>query len=286
MRGTQSQVSQMSAWATECFGDRAAQVRGQLAASLLEAAGNAQDAQKSSRSGKRYAYGSTLMSRRYEALLDGFRNEPGFQAVRPHGSPHHLVVLDGNLFLPFRYAEDDTTPISEARVGDGRVSALVRELFTRFGPAPAYYQEALDVTAGLPDGEDAREAEEAEQAELAAARPVLAQLPGDTRLIPVAYAANAQAGLLRLYWGEAGLIDDMGRVHWAHCEPIPLLSALPWFTPAAEPGQDTERFDQGAEPGLDLTRRPAAERALPALFPVRGESSGDVVPIAAADDRS
>lgn len=272
MRGTQ--MSQMSSWATERFGERAAQVRGQLAASLLEASGNAQDAQKSSRSGKRYAYGSTLMARRYEALLDGFRAMPGFQSVRPHGSPHHLVVLDGNLFLPFRYAEDDTTPISEARVGDGRVSALVRELFNRFGPAPSYYQEVLDIATTLP--QDA-EAEEADLAELAAARPVLAQLPDDTRLIPVAYAANAQAGMLRLYWGEAELIDDMGRVHWVHCEQIPLLSALPWVTPAVSPAQ---RFDEGSEPGLDLTRRPAAERT---LFPVTG--SGEVTSIAAADER-
>ncbi|MFC4533910.1 hypothetical protein [Sphaerisporangium dianthi] len=258
--------AEMSAWAVERFGERAEAVRGRLAASLLEAAGNAQDAQKSSRSDKRYAYGSTLMARRYEALVDGFRNEPGFQVVRPHGSPHHLVVLDGNLLLPFRYADDDTTPISEARVGDGRVSALVRELFTRFGPKTRYHQEVLDL-----DGDD--EGEAAGLRELAEARPLLARLPADTRLIPVAYAANAQASLLKLYWGEAELIDDMGRVHWVHCEQIPLLTALPWVpqsVPAAEPDL-ASRFDQIAEPGLPLSSRPETERANGRPFPADGE---------------
>ncbi|MFC4591648.1 hypothetical protein [Sphaerisporangium corydalis] len=269
----------ISRWATERFGERAASVRGQLAASLLEAAGNAQDAQKSSRSDKRYAYGSTLMARRYEALVDGFKNDPGFQVVRPYGSPHHLVVLDGNLILPFRYAEDDTTPISEARVSDGRVSALVRELFTRFAPATTYHQEVLDLALASDD-------EETQLAELAAARPLLAQLPADTRLIPVAYAANAQASLLKLYWGEAELLDDMGRIHWTHVEQIPLLTALPWVTqglPTAEPDM-AGRFDHGAEPDLTLVRRPAVERENAKIFPVHSEST-DESPIADADER-
>ncbi|MCW2881685.1 MAG: hypothetical protein JWQ95_5785 [Sphaerisporangium sp.] len=271
---------QISSWAAERFGERAASVRGQLAASLIEAAGNAQDAQKSSRSDKRYAYGSTLMARRYEALVDGFRNEPGFHVVRPYGSPHHLVVLDGNLLLPFRYAEDDTTPISEARVSDGRVSALVRELFTRFGPKTTYHQEELDLALAVDD-------EQAQLDELAAARPLLAQLPGDTRLIPVAYAANAQASLLKLYWGEAQLIDDMGRVDWLHCEQIPLLTALPWVAqglPVAEPDA-AARFDRGAEPDLTLVRRPAVERENAMIFPVNSETT-DELPIADADERS
>jgi catechol 2,3-dioxygenase-like lactoylglutathione lyase family enzyme len=269
---------QISSWATERFGKRAASVRGQLAASLIEAAGNAQDAQKSSRSDKRYAYGSTLMARRYEALVDGFRNEPGFQVVRPYGSPHHLVVLDGNLLLPFRYAEDDTTPISEARVSDGRVSALVRELFTRFAPKTTYHQEELDLAFAVDD-------EEAQLAELAAAHPLLAQLPGDTRLIPVAYAANAQASLLKLYWGEAQLLDDMGRLDWIHCEQIPLLTALPWVAqglPAAEPDA-AARFDRGAEPDLTLVRRPAVERENAMIFPVNSETTDE--PPIAADER-
>ncbi|RCG30215.1 hypothetical protein DQ384_15800 [Sphaerisporangium album] len=270
----------MSSWATERFGARAADVRRQLAASLREAAENAQDAQKWSRSDKRYAYGSTLMARRYEALVAGFRNEPGFQVIRPYRSPHHLVVLDGNLFLPFRYAEDDTTPISEARISDGRVSALARELFTRYGPRTIYTQEELDL--GVDEHDD----------ELDEVRPLLARLPADTRLIPVAYAANAQASLLRLYWGEAELVDDLGHIHWLHCEPIPLLAASSPWVPQTVPldrpdaAPDTAaRFDAAAEPDLTLTRRPAVERENPALFPVRSEPH-DEPRTADADERA
>ncbi|GII86695.1 hypothetical protein Ssi03_46850 [Sphaerisporangium siamense] len=243
----------MSTWAAERFGARAADVRQRLATSLREAAENAQDAQKWSRSDKRYAYGSTLMARRYEALVAGFRDEPGFQVIRPYRSPHHLVVLDGNLFLPFRFAEDDFTPVSEARVSDGRVSALARELFTRYGPRTIYQQQELDL--GVLEDED--EAEDV--------LPLLRRLPADTRLIPVAYAANARAGLLRLYWGEAELIDDRGHIYWLHCEPIPLRESSPWVPQALPLGSPAARFDAAAEPGLDLAHRSALDRALSAV---------------------
>ncbi|MEZ0076450.1 hypothetical protein [Planotetraspora sp. GP83] len=233
-----------SSWAVGRFGDRADFVRQQLVTSLLEAMGNAQDAQRWSRSDKRFPYGQTMMTRRYEALVEGFRNEPGFQMVKPYGSPHHLVVLDGNLLLPFRYAEDDTTPITEARITDGRISALARELFTRYGPAASYRQLTLE-----------------DEAELAEVRPTLAGLPDDTRLIPVAYAGNAQAGLLRLYWGEAELIDEFGRLRWHHYEPIPLLAAHTATLLPAQPGTAT-RFDHGAVPDLGLSPRESQRTAV------------------------
>ncbi|MER5623950.1 hypothetical protein ABT061_23220 [Streptosporangium sp. NPDC002544] len=262
-----------SSWARERFGERAEVVRRQLAASLLEAMGNAQDAQSSAHSDKRYTYGFTMMARRYEALAEGLRDEPGFRLVRPHGSAHHLVVLGGNLLLPFRYAEDDRTPISEARISDGRISSLVRELFDRFGPATSYRQEELDLAL---DGGSAQE-----ELDLSAGadgpatvRPALTGLPDETRLVPVAYAGNAQAGLLRLYWGEAELVDEFGRIRWLHHEPIPLpaastgpLSGL-WAT---EPGA-ASRFDGGLLPDLALSTRSSAERKNGKIFPVGSEA--------------
>ncbi|MEU9832579.1 hypothetical protein AB0D67_13710 [Streptosporangium sp. NPDC048047] len=254
-------ASPLSGWARERFGERADAVRRQLATSLLEAVGNAQDAQRSSLSDKNFAYGSALMTRRYEAIVEGFQNESGFQTVRPYGSPHHLVVLDGNLLLPFRYAKDDRTSIAEARVSDGRISALVRELFDRFGPAPSYHQEELCLSAQ-------------EEAERASVRVELERLPADTRLIPVAYAGNAQAGLLRLYWGEAELIDEFGRIRWLHCEPVPLAglpsgSAAPlWHIPPAT----AARFDHGSLPDLALHARSPIERKNGTIFPVSSEA--------------
>ncbi|MER5644578.1 hypothetical protein [Streptosporangium sp. NPDC002524] len=286
-QGPDRSWGRVSGWAGERFGDRADVVRRQLATSLLEAMGNAQDAQSSGHSDKRYTYGFTMMARRYEAIAEGLRDEPGFRLVRPHGSPHHLVVLGGNLLLPFRYAEDDRTPISEARVSDGRISALVRELFDRFGPATSYRQEELDLALAE---EPARSAQppQSTQEELdlsagadgpATVRPALTGLPGDTRLVPVAYAGNAQAGLLRLYWGEAELIDEFGRIRWLHHEPIPLPAASPgavrdlWAT---EPGA-TSRFDDGLVPALALSTRSPAERKNGKIFPVSSEAPEETV---------
>ncbi|WP_440098245.1 hypothetical protein [Streptosporangium sp. H16] len=274
-------ADRVSSWASERFGDRADAVRGRLAASLLEAMGNAQDAQSSGHSDKRYTYGFTMMARRYEAIAEGLRDEPGFQLVRPHGSPHHLVVLGGNLLLPFRYAEDDRTPISEARVSDGRISSLVRELFDRFGPATSYRQEELDLALGEESAQPAQE-----ELDLSAGadgpatvRPALTGLPGDTRLVPVAYAGNAQAGLLRLYWGEAELIDEFGRIRWLHHEPIPLPAASPGAVRGlwtADPGA-ASRFDDGLVPALALSTRSPAERKSGKIFPVSSEAPEETV---------
>ncbi|GAA4594553.1 hypothetical protein GCM10023194_61760 [Planotetraspora phitsanulokensis] len=272
-------------WAAGRFGDRAGAVRRQIVASLTEAVANAQDAQRWSRSDKHFTYGHTLMTRRYEALAEGFRHEPGFQTVRPYASPHRLVLLDGNLLLPFRYAEDDTTPVSTARISDGRISALVRELFNRFGPAAAYRQEELDLSIGWdgernPDDRPSTEGADGRQADGAAIRPSLPHLPEDTRLVPVAYAGNAHTGLLRLYWGEAELLDDLGHLRWLHCEPIPLTIApssggVPEAVGAA-------RFDQGALPDLALRARPPVERANETMFPVHSEAQQETA--VTADD--
>ncbi|GAA4558894.1 hypothetical protein GCM10023193_14790 [Planotetraspora kaengkrachanensis] len=275
-------------WAAGRFGDRAEAVRRQIVASLTEAVANAQDAQRWSRSDKNFPYGHTLMTRRYEALVEGFRDEPGFQTVRPYTSPHRLVLLDGNLLLPFRYAEDDTTPVSTARISDGRISALVRELFDRFGPAAVYRQEELDLSIGWEgdwEGEPSPEAWPAgdeggtRQAD-GAMRPALPHLPEDTRLVPIAYAGNAHAGLLRLYWGEAELLDDLGHLRWLHYEPIPLTIASPsaGLTEAA----GAARFDQGALPDLVLRARPPVERANEAMFPVHNEAQQETA--VTADD--
>ena len=121
-----------------------------------------------------------------------------FQIVRSAGSPFDLVVLNGNLLFPFRYAQDATVPIREARITDRHVSERIRMLFSRFGPRPAYKQDSL-----LPEDAD-------QEPELAALGPALAELPADTRLVLVAFACNDQAGLINAWWGEAELTDESG----------------------------------------------------------------------------
>lgn len=258
-----------SDWAYARFGEHVDEVRQAVAEALVEAMNDAQDAQRSSRSDKQYAYGATLMARRYETIAARLGNRSDVRFVRPYGSPHELTIVDGNLLFPFRYSKDGRTPITEARVGDRRVSGLIRELFRRFSPEPTYEQEALELFA-----EDDND--------LAPLRPALAELPDGTHLVLIAYAGNAQAGLFNVYWGEAELIDDFGRLHWLHCEPISLL-AVTGPLPALDevrPGDTAARFDRGAVPDLTISPRPAGE-------PVTAddEDSGETA-VAAGDEHA
>jgi hypothetical protein len=251
-------------WATGCFGDLAPVMRELIVKSFREAVSSAQDAQDASLSTKRFPYGSTLMIRRYEALVANLRDLPDAQVVKPTGAPYELVVVRGNLIFPFRYAEDDRTSIVDAQVGGGRISELVMKLFERFGAKPAYVQDSLlDVE---------------EEAEL---RPILTHLPEGTRLILVAYAANSQAGLLKLYWGEATLGDRSGHVKWVHYEEIPLIGPDGSLRGLSKPDlADAGRFDQGEVPGLEITTRPVIERKNESVFPVSSEAEDETAPAA------
>jgi hypothetical protein len=269
-----SEAPPLSEWAHQRFGEHTDEVRQALAQALVEAMNDAQDAQRSSRSDKQYAYGSTLMARRYETIVAMLGSRSDVQVIKPHASPHELTVVDGNLLFPFRYSKDGRTPIGEARISDRRVSGLIRELFRRFSPEPTYEQEALELFAD-------------EEAELAPLRPALAELPDDTHLVLVAYAGNAQAGLFNVYWGEAELIDEFGRIRWIHHEPLPLL------VPSAYSGRHlvatgyaeedpAARFDE--VPGVPMTTRSPIEREGGEALSAYGEPTGDV-PASGADER-
>lgn len=253
-----------SEWAYARFGERTGQVRQAVAEALVEAMEDARDAQRSSRSDKQYAYGATLMARRYETIAARFNEMPDVRFVRPYGSPHELTIVGGNLLFPFRYSKDGRTPISEARVSDRRVSGLIRELFRRFSLEPTYEQEALELFA-----ED--------ETDLVPLRPALDELPDDTHLVLIAYAGNAQAGLFHVYWGEAELIDEFGRIRWRYHEPLPLL------TPSAYVGRHLTvagadgAGDGGRMPTVPMSPRPAVA---PGEFPVGEEP----VPSAPAGD--
>lgn len=238
-------------WAHERFGEHTDEVRQALAEALVEAMNDAQDAQRFSRSDKQYAYGSTLMTRRYETIAARLGGRSDVRVIRPHASPHELTIVDGNLLFPFRYSKDGRTPISEARISDGRVSGLIRELFRRFGPEPAYEQEALDLFT---------DDEGAEGAEIPPLRPALARLPDETRLVLVAYAGNAHAGLFNAYWGEAELIDEFGRIRWTRHEPIPLLVPSPHSGRHLAATGYVEGEPGVEEPGVPMTTRWPGER--------------------------
>ncbi|HEX4813452.1 MAG TPA: hypothetical protein VFV66_11950 [Nonomuraea sp.] len=230
----------VSRWAEETFGQRAAAIRQAVAEALSVALDNARDAQTAAQTDHTHPFGFTLMSRKFEALAEAFGDMGDVRIVKPAGSAHELVVLDGKLLFPFRYAKDRSVSVMSARVGEGRPSALVQALFDRFGPEPVMRQLALADVA--PHAVPVAEA--------------LGDLGDDVRLVLIAYACNAHAGLLDAWWGEAELLDRTGSLRWHHCEMIPLAAAAG----AEQTAVPASAFDQGAVP-------------TPAVLPIRAEAA-------------
>ncbi|MEU4157875.1 hypothetical protein [Actinoplanes sp. NPDC026670] len=252
----------ISGWAQQRFGERVEQVRLAVVQATLAAVLDAQDAHREGKSDKRYTFGMTLMVRKYERLVESLADMDGAQLVRPPGSAHQLVLLDDNLFFPFKYAKDGATALSQARVGDGRVSALVADLFHRFGAQPAHQAVPFPLFDTEPGTDDT---------ELQSA---LDMLPPTTKLILVAFAANERSGLIDGAWGEGHLVDGAGHLRWVpgryEMLPFDALTGSAGTVPQPRAAADTAesaRFDAGAMPTVSLTARPPIERANSDTFP-------------------
>jgi hypothetical protein len=253
----------ISGWARQRFGERAQLVRKAVVQALSATVTDAQDAHKEGKSDKLYTFGWTLAVRKYERLVEALRDMDDVDLVRPPGSPHNLVLFGENLLYPFRYAKDAATPLSEARVTDGRVSAMVAELFQRFGPEPTHQE----VTFPLFDPEPSPDDDEF--------RSALDRVPPQTKLILIAFACNERSGLIDAAWGEGELVDSTGHLRWLPgCyEPLPIAAAAvesPGWVPQPRAVGDMAgetRFDKGAMPAVPLTARPPIERANSDTFP-------------------
>ncbi|RLK09508.1 hypothetical protein DER29_6012 [Micromonospora sp. M71_S20] len=252
-------------WARQRFGERAEHMRDAAVEALRAAVIDAQDAHKEGKSDKLYTFGWTLAVRKYERLVEALRDMDDVQLVRPAGSPHNLVLFGDNLFYPFRYAKDGATALSDARVTDGRVSAMVTELFQRFGPEPTHQADPFPLFA--PDPEPSADDDEF--------RSALDMLPPTTKLILVAFACNEHSGLIDAAWGEGELVDGAGHLRWLPgCyEPLPVgapVTGSPVSVPEPRVAGDTvgnTRFDNGTMPTVPLSARPPVERANNDVFP-------------------
>lgn len=263
-------------WGRERFGERAGHVCAALVGALHQALTDAQNAHKEGKSKKLFTFGSTQATRRYECIVEALKEMGGVQIIRPSGSPHELVVLDGNLIYPFRYAKDSSTPIHRARVTEKKVSGLIAELFRFYGPEPqqpSLFDPADDDAEG--DGAEER-------------TPVLTRLSEGTRLALLGYASNDRSGVLNAWIGE-GELGHRGRVQWLRVEqlslttpdsgggegrgpsgpvPVPRLSGPTGPAGSAAAGP---RFDDGAMPTVPLMARAPVERANSDQFPPETE---------------
>jgi hypothetical protein len=245
----------MSQWAQDTFGQRAGMIRQGVAEALSVATENAQDAQKMAQTDHLHPFGFTLMSRKFEALAEAFEDVGDVRVVRPGGSQHELVLLDGKLLFPFRYAKDRSLSVMSARIGEGKPSVLTRALFDKFGPEPTMRQLALHDVAP----------------EIAPVAEALTDLPEGTSLVLIAYACNAHAGLLDVWWGQAELLDRAGSLRWHVCEPIPLVRDTSSAVRATEPAAV---FGQGVMPTPALNPRGGAAR-ITEPTPIRRQAAGD-----------
>jgi hypothetical protein len=156
-----------------------------------------------------HAYGGAWPAQ-YEELVSYLGELDGVEVVRPTGSAVHLVVVNGILLVPFRYADDLATPLTDARVTQ-KLNKTCRALLSQFGPDSDTQQLTLtDELFPVHDDETTPGA----------------TLLGDVEpdgMVLIFFAANVDAGVLGIGWGEAALPSD-GSLQWKHSELLPLAT--------------------------------------------------------------
>jgi hypothetical protein len=236
-----------SEWAVGRFGEQYATQLIELVPSALGVAVNRQiDAHLASGLDSMYAYGGAWPVV-YEELVDHVRGLDGVQVLHPKGKSFQLVMVNGSLLFPFRYAEDLTTSLTDPRTAR-RLNKTCQELLTTFGPPPPYEQDALFPIEGSRTTDV-----------------ILSDVtPGS--IVMVFFAANAQAGLLAVGWGEAALLHD-GSLAWNYDEVLPLPKHLtrPLIEGEQLPFDGTRwttehRFDTAPLPAPALEARPADQQ--------------------------
>lgn len=201
-----------SVWALERFDAAASVLRAQVPAALRAAHGRARAAHVGSGLETNDAYGGTLWLIQHEELIACANAIGTASVIRPPGSRYSLLVVNGVVLYPWRYAADRTTQIEDARLREP-VSELRRTLFGALTPSVVATQE--------PTLFDDVGDEEARAVAVAAERDAAEPTSRYARMVLIAYASNPQGGILAAEWGDASLLDD-GRVRWAYHEPLPL----------------------------------------------------------------
>lgn len=234
-----------SRWAITKFGKHAETLWRVVPAAIGAAVERQMDTHAASRLRTLQAFGGAWPAR-FEELVDRLQGLDGVEVVRPAGAPFELVVVNGHVLLPFRYAADLGTSHKDRRA-TRRLNKSVRELLAQYGAPPNWVTDEL-FPISKADGPGAK-------------------LLGDLRpdgMVLVFFAANAKAGLLCLGWGEATVAAG-GDVAWGYTEmlplpkpPVPLASRpIPVDGPRiAEGGRaPLPRFDEAPLPAPELAVR-------------------------------
>jgi hypothetical protein len=215
-----------SAWACARFGTTAAALLDTIPAALRRAHRRALASHVEMGFSTNEAYG-LIWKALHEELVSAIGDHPGVRRTKPKGASYELVVIgEHNVILyPWRYGDD-----AHARVEDKRMRlSEVRNNLLALNPETPEPQLTLE-HAELSDDDltSLFEEEQRDSQSMASA----------ARVVMLAYTSNPDAGLLRLFWGDAEKADDDGYLRWTHLEEIPLR--------AADDGTDTGSI--GARP--------------------------------------
>ncbi len=236
-----------SRWAIGKFGEHAEALWELVPAAVGAAVERQMDAHAASRLRTLQAFGGAWPAR-YEELVERLEGLGGVEVVRPAGAAFKLAVVNGQVLVPFRYADDLGTSHREPRATK-RLNKSVRELLAEYGAAPEWVTEELFPISATTPG---------------------ARLLGDLRpegMVLVFFAANAKAGLLSLGWGEAAAVEG-GELDWRFTEmlPLPKPSSPLGGRPApvdgnrivASGGSPLPRFDDAPMVAPEITARNAS----------------------------
>jgi hypothetical protein len=198
-----------SPWAYERFGAVAGHVRRRVPEALATAVSHAIGAQAAAHITTNHAFGSARWPAQYVELVNHLQDLPDARPVRQPRTFYELVVVSGNLLLPWCYG-DRVMALESRHVRP--LGRLALDLLTRFGPEPRWHQQTLP----LPEPTDPDDERDVQRVATA-----LDELDPSPRVVVIAYACNAGAGLLDAQWGEAALTHERD-LDWRHREPLPI----------------------------------------------------------------
>lgn len=145
----------------------------------------------------------------YEELALCLGEFEGAEVVSVPHSVYRLVVIRGQVLVPWCYGQTAGVAMRDAQVGRS-FGRLARELLARFGPPWRRSRTELPLPLDAVD--------EREVAKICAGIARLAPAP---RLTICGYAATASHGLLRSCLGEVADTDD-GAICWRQADDLPL----------------------------------------------------------------
>jgi hypothetical protein len=238
------------AWLLERFGADGLKLRRDLPAVMWDRHLGMADAQKVAPMRSSAVYGQ-MWRAVHDGLLDSFANMPSAQLYRPVNAPYKLVVINGTVLFPWRYADNTRTDLDQATLGP-QVSSSRRAAL-----AGAKVPDMLpfgDLTSEVVDPAEAEEVEKFRQTFRAAS----AEHP----VVAIPYASNMRA-LLSLYWGDVKSLRSDGSIDWGYREQFDLaLQPPPKRRLRVVGDEDKQKFNDAplAKPKIRPRRgaRPAA----------------------------